>query len=230
MAMEFSNNGGGQRLASVASFPSPGTSVSFSFWTRITSLAANVRRFLGSATQFEIRGGNTAGTQAPGLIVNDLYNTSDGAQSTTLLTVGPWFYIAATGEFTGGSSITDVYVNGVFEATLTIAGVAIAAATMTIGNRTGTANSEGLNGLLDDVRIYNRRLSAIEIQTIYATRGTDGIVDGLVLRTQLEEGTSGSSPAGAGFVKDLSNNKNDYTPTGSPVYRESVLRFRRRQL
>jgi len=229
MAMEFANNGGAQTLASVASLPVPAATASFAFWVNMTSLVANIRRFMGSATNFEIRAGNAAGTTPPGIVVNDLFNDSDGAMAATALVTGQWFHVVGTGELTGGNSITDVYINGVLNGgPTTVVGSATAAGTFTIGNRTGMASSEGLNGILDDVRVYNRRLSAAEVRTIHAARGVDGIVDGLIARVLFGEGPRGSSPSGAGFVKDVSNNKINYTPTGSPVYRESILRFRRK--
>jgi len=229
MAMEFSNNPNTESLASVAAFAVPSLAASISFWLRYTSLVANVRRICGSATNFEVRGGNGAGTQAPGTLVTDLFNNADGAQSVTTLVAGVWYHIVTTGEFTGGNSITDIYVDGVLDAgPTTVVGSATAAAVMTIGNRTGIASTEGLNGLLDDFRVYSRRLSAAEIQTIHAARGHDSILDGLVARLLFEEGDPGSSPAGAGSVKDVSDNQNHYTPTGSPVFRESLLSTRRR--
>jgi len=86
-----------------------------------------------------------------------------------------------------------------------------------------------LDGEIDDCRIYNRGLSAAEIQTIYAARGADGIVDGLVGEWRLNEQSPGTVASGAGSVKDQSNEGNHGTPTnGTPEYRESELHFRRR--
>lgn len=228
MAMEFSN-GVSNILTSVSAFAVPTVAASFSFWVRLTSLVGNIRRFMGSGGDFEIRAGNGAGTQPAGQVVNDLFNGSDGALAVTLLTVGPWYHIVGTGELNAGNSITDIYIDGVLDAgPTTVVGSTPVAAALTIGNRTGGGVGEGLNGVLDDVRVYNRRLSAAEVQTIHAARGQDSILDGLVTRLLFEEGGPGSSPAGVGSVKDLSNNQNHYTPTGSPLFSESVLSKRRR--
>lgn len=229
MAMEFVNGVGAQSLASVANVSIPSVAASLAFWLRYTSLVANVRRICGSAGNFEIRGGNGAGTQTPGTLVNDLFNNSDGAVSVTTLVTDVWYHIVCTGEFTAGNSITDIYIDGVLDAgPTTVAGAATAAAIMTLGNRTGAASTEGLNGFLDDWRLYDRRLSAAEIQTIHASRGHDSILEGMLARVLFEEGDPGSSPAGAGAVKDMSLNVNHYTPTGSPVFRESLLSTRRK--
>ena len=40
---------------------------------------------------------------------------------------------------------------------------------------------------IDDYRIYDRLLPSVEIETIHATQGHDGIVDGLVLRAPMTE-------------------------------------------
>lgn len=226
MAMQFANNGSSQSLGSVATVVPP-VACSFSFWVKLTSIAAVVR-FLGSSTSFEIRAGN-GGTQPAGQLVNDMFINSDGAVAVTILTTGVWYHIVGTGELLAGNSVTDLYINGVLDAgpTTVAGGVTPGTATMVIGNRTGASSAQGVNGSMDDVRMYNRRLSAVEIETIYATQGHDGILEGLVSRVLMDEGGLGSSPAGAGSVKDVSETQNHFTPTGSPVYAESALSPRR---
>ena len=49
------------------------------------------------------------------------------------------------------------------------------------------------NGTMYDFRFYNRALSLAEIQSIYHSRGSDNIVNGLVGRWLMNEGTNGSS-------------------------------------
>lgn len=229
MAMEF-NNAALNVLASVSAFPVPTPFASVSFWLRYTSLVGNIRRLLGSGGNFEVRGGNGAGTQPPGQVVTDLFVNTDGAQSVTLLTVGPWFHVVTTGEFTAGNSITDVYLNGVLDAgPLTVAGANVAAAIMTLGNRTGVGSADVLNGLLDDVRFYNRRLSAAEIQSIFSARGRDSVRQGLLSRITFPGGVPGTSPVGVGSVKDYGPTGIHYSPTGSPVYGEKFVSGSRRR-
>jgi hypothetical protein len=179
-----------QHLASVATFPSPGTVAAFSFWVNVTSLAIINQRFWGNANNFECRTDNSTFK-----VFNDLFTTVvPSVGSVTTLSVGPWFHVAGNSDFTGGLAVADIYINGVFQAALSPAGSAIAAATMTIGNRTSVGLTEGMKGSLDDLRLYNRKLSAAEILTIYSTRGTDNIVHGLILRTPMDEGEAGASP------------------------------------
>lgn len=87
---------------------------------------------------------------------------------------------------------------------------------------------EFFDGEIEDVRVYGRALSPAEIQTIYATQGADGIVDGLIAGWPLDEGAEGATASGADSSKDIGTNDLDGTPNNSPVYRGSERRFRRR--
>jgi hypothetical protein len=90
------------------------------------------------------------------------------------------------------------------------------------------ADAFNLNQIFEDVRVYNRALPLDEIETILAVRGIDGIVDGLVGRWYMAEASPGTAAAGAGSVKDSSVSGFNGLPVSSPVYRESVLRSRRK--
>jgi hypothetical protein len=85
-----------------------------------------------------------------------------------------------------------------------------------------------LNQIFEDVRVYSRALPLDEIETIFAVRGVDGIMDGLAARWYMAEASPGTSAAGAGSVKDWGVNALNGTPTNSPVYREGVIRSRRK--
>ena len=66
-------------------------------------------------------------------------------------------------------------------------------ATGTTATNTGTqdytSSSERqtnvFDGLLEDVRVYDRQLEQAEVDNIYAARGRDGVVDGMIVRTAL---------------------------------------------
>lgn len=94
-----------------------------------------------------------------------------------------------------------------------------------IGSRGGTQEWEGL---IDDLRIYNRALSDAEIQTIFTSRGKDNIVNSLVGRWLMNEGAIGTSP-GATAVRDIgSNGLNSSSVTATPTYEDGILAFRRK--
>lgn len=79
-------------------------------------------------------------------------------------------------------------------------------------------------GEIDDVRIYNRALSAAEIACIYAARGADGITpDALHLRAATVPGAAISSE----MAQDRSPAGNHLSLIGTPTGVGSVLRTRR---
>ncbi len=65
------------------------------------------------------------------------------------------------------------------------------------------------------------------MQTIYAARGSDGIVDGLVSRWLLNEGAPGTNPSGTNII-DVGGGGNTMTAVGTTTYSGSRLSFRRR--
>jgi hypothetical protein len=90
--------------------------------------------------------------------------------STTIVNTGNWFHAAATYD---GSTVK-IYVNGVLESTTARSGT-ITAGAKNIGSSSG-GGSEYFNGTIDNVKIYNRALSAAEVQQNFnALRGRYGI-------------------------------------------------------
>ncbi len=89
-----------------------------------------------------------------------------------------------------------------------------------------TSSNSFYSGLLDDIRIYNRVLSASEIRTIYRAKGADNILIGLKGRWMFNERRDGETATDANTIKDTSGNNNHGTPCGSPVYRTTIIRKR----
>jgi hypothetical protein len=101
----------------------------------------------GPALRFHINGPSVG-------IVDPIY-------ATWTPTVGQWYHVAVTRN--GGSTYA-LYINGSQVATSTQTdSIPDATASLTIGNAEGFF----FNGLLDEVTIYNRALTATEIQSIY---------------------------------------------------------------
>lgn len=96
----------------------------------------------------------------------------------------------------------------------------------TIGTDTSQTTDRCFDGIIEDVRIYNRALSNDEIRTMYRARGIDNIYHGLLHRWLLAEQTSGTEASGADTVKDMVGN-NSGTPSLTPTYAESQLKYRR---
>jgi hypothetical protein len=89
--------------------------------------------------------------------------------STTVLVSNQWYHIAWTYDAAIGEA--KMYINGVLEATSTVAGsdVVLASPGMTIGARVATVTptyDRYFNGIMDEIRIYNHVLSANEVAAL----------------------------------------------------------------
>jgi len=82
-----------------------------------------------------------------------------------------------------------------------------------------------VNAFMADCRLYDRALSAAELETMYTLRGVDGIVHGLLHRWQLREWAPGATASGAGATKDSGPGQVNGTPINSPLGAESGLRL-----
>jgi hypothetical protein len=77
-------------------------------------------------------------------------------------TYGSWCHLA--GVYDG--STVQIYVNGTLESSVAFSGTVLQVAQPLCIGRYGTVG-EAVNGLVDDLRLYNRALSAAEIQILY---------------------------------------------------------------
>jgi hypothetical protein len=87
----------------------------------------------------------------------------------SIIVEGVWSHVAMVYTFvTDTSSIITTYVNGVFDKSISdVNGPVNSTDTpFRIGARSYTGQRRSFNGLLDEVRIYNRALSIMEIQAI----------------------------------------------------------------
>jgi len=104
------------------------------------------------------------GPETFGVAVSASGGASAQRYSTTVRTLNTWYHVA--GVYNSATGTLDVYVNGVLSSG-TLRGTIPAAqfdqaVNVNIGRRTG---GYFFNGLIDEVRIYNRALSQAEIQT-----------------------------------------------------------------
>jgi hypothetical protein len=154
-----------------------------------------------------------------------------------LVQTGIWQHIAASLDYT--NKLIRVYYNGTLDATSApvvwadapSANTASATGSIGGGHRTDGIY-ETVKAYIDDVRIYSRVLSDAELATIYACRGTDGIVQSLGHRYLLNELNSGAAVSTtANSVKDCGplNYSAAADATGASFnYDQSILKFRRR--
>lgn len=197
--------------------------VSISLWFYLNTVN-NPERLLGSDDAWEIR--ITQGwTPGSNRLANELFSSNtfppNPTCSTTVMSASTWYFAVCTATFNVSANI---YLNGVLEATGTCVDTPTGT-TFSIGNRNGSAAGEGTDGVIDDVRVYDRILTAEEVGTIYACRGVDNIINGLLYRWLMNEGAEGSIMSGSDSIKDIVGGKHG-TPVGSPVYTGSFLKGR----
>jgi hypothetical protein len=106
------------------------------------------------------------GTNTPsaGYVRTSAGGPDRGAQGLARLPLNTWSHVAVTYTTAAAGSTLRLYVNGALVRTVTGTNQNIVAGTqpLRIGNSNASI-SEGFNGLIDEVRIYNRALSAAEI-------------------------------------------------------------------
>ena len=87
-----------------------------------------------------------------------------------VVSLGDWHHVAYAIDAAAGTA--DLYLNGVLSATVTFTGTPLMMKpdqVLRIGNCSGT---EYMNGMIDEVRIYNRALSAAEVAGLVGRTGT----------------------------------------------------------
>lgn len=95
----------------------------------------------------------------------------------------------------------------------------------TIGNKDPAFANFPLNGSTDDLRIYNRILSAEELKTIFYCRGTDSIVYGLQSRHLMNSKQTGFVTVGGEIAVDVKGGFNGVYSAGC-TYMGTDLKYR----
>lgn len=95
-------------------------------------------------------------------------------------------------------------------------------------HRGGKDNANSWNGIVHELRIYNRLLSAAERSAIYTQRGQDTIKNGLIHHWHGDEGAPGTNVSS---IFDRSGNGHTGTAggTATPTFAADLVHFRRRR-
>ncbi len=138
----------------------------------------------GDPNEYLLYGGT--GGNKPGFRVINSAGTSFRADSVNALNTNSWYHLVGVKQ---GSNIY-LYINGAWDNTLAISGTFSGnTLSLMIGRRTTATCEQFLDGLIDDVRVYNRALSADEIKRLYRIGATlkintsinnDSLANGLV--------------------------------------------------
>lgn len=152
---------------------------------------------------------------------------------TASIGVGVWAHIAGVVDIAG--DVTRLYINGALHKSQAFAFPNATFPATDSKNGGLASNDEGtaqyFDGLISDFRMYSRALKAEEIQSIFAARGRDSILAGMVLNLRMAGRAPGVAATVAGELKDISGSQRHADPVNSPVYRESfVSGYRRRSV
>ncbi len=195
--------------------------LSFSFWFKTTAT-------VGGTAEADLLVIGNRSTGFYGVLIDgsasgvELYtnygNVSPAGIAQTSINNGQWHHIV--GVWSGNTTMT-TYLDGVNRGSSTGVPLSIGSNESAIGANK-TSNRFYFNGSIDDVRIYNRALSATEIATLYANRPIATTVNaspisrltsGLVGYWTFDGKDTAWSSATAGTVTDRSGNSNTGTMT-----------------
>jgi hypothetical protein len=142
--------------------------------------------------------------------------------------IGVWGHHAVTCNYGGTSNNLIGYKNGVQTGTASATFSATTTANTNSKNAAVGSGDDGAapfaNGILEDVRVYNRVLTAGEIRAIYEARGPDNIINGMQMWYLLRELSVGTAATAASSNKDFGTTRRDGSPVNSPVYRAGPIR------
>lgn len=132
---------------------------SFSFWYKPTANGESggtmARIISWSSDQFEISG--TDGSSSTHRIA---YYDGSWHSTDITLTLGTWYHVT----FTYDGTTAKFYIGSELQDEHSLAGRALSG-TMMIGNRVQNSN-EGINGFIDDVRVYNYALDSTQVSNL----------------------------------------------------------------
>lgn len=179
LQFDGSNNG-----ATNSTFAPPSIG-SVAFWFRSDGLPSGTERLFGTGGNWEVR------IEPTGEVYFDLGGESNGTQFHTdpgTAGTGKWRHVVAL--FNASTDTFSLYVDGEFVKSGTINLNPQSAALLSLGTRTGS--SERFDGALDDLRIFNRELSATEVAELY----------GLVGHWKMDEGGGATAADSTAYGND----------------------------
>lgn len=156
-------------------------------------------------------------------------DTVQTVDSTTVPATGTIYHVAGVLDWT--NTALRIYVNGVQENSVTVAGwTGNSSNTASLGAqmacRTAGDNATEIDAILDDPRVYNRVLTANEIQDIASARGRDAVVNGMVERWKLMDNSTGSAITTA---RSIGSNQGGAVAANSPLYSAALNTSTRRR-
>jgi hypothetical protein len=213
MAVIFNGSSGYFNAGNVYNLPNGSATSTIMTWVRRAAVGARhdlISKEQSGATGYEL---SVLSSNLPewGIFDGSNYRVVAG---TTTLSINTTYHLCGTYD---GTSLK-VYVNGVLEKTGNYSTGSTNSYNLNFGRRPAASNY--LNGQLEDIRMYNRALSIDEINTVYYAKGTDNIVNGLILSLPLScGGAPGTTP---GTQIDRTDTKLSISASGTLTWAENI--------
>lgn len=216
MAVEFDTG-----LAEVSSWAYP-TTISVSFWYVWLQDKTTHNRFFGFADNFEIRM-----QVSDHKFYNELFK-STGTASTAAYNPGVWQHIVCTANKSTGAGT--MYIDGVLDNSTTgHTGTPASPATLGIGGRYGSGGTQCAGGIMEDVRVYNRILTAQDVKILFYNDGTDLLQGGLINHwIYYTKGGAGATSANGYTEYDIVGKQGALNNTGNFWYWGGRKAYRRK--
>ncbi len=202
-------------------FVNPSGNLTISAWMKLNTITASPNAVValstnpqGSSAYSPYIGFNSAGQP----IATGFSGSIRTATAPTGVELGTWHLI--TGVFRNSSAI-DLYVDGVFSATVSTGALYVSNTYMVL-SFVKNLDTSYFNGAVDDVRIYNRALSATEIATLYGSGAQKINASQTTTGTSLDSGLVGmwsfdGKDLNGTTAYDRSGQGNNGTLTNGPV-------------
>lgn len=179
--------------ALVTALSSSYTTFSFSCWLKRTSATAAIIMFKpGTSSSRIVFTAQTHITVEQSFSVGNAIWLTDG---TTTMSTDGLYHIVVIHTPSAAAPDPTVYINGVLQGisldTPAVGTLRNPAGAYRLGNNAGA--TAGFDGYMEDCRIYDRALTAREVEAIYNMRGRDGIVRNLQLRYMFDEQPPGTT-------------------------------------
>ena len=182
-----------------AGFPSGSSDRSVVMWVNPDALASGWRAFFFYGTESTGQGILFSTDDAnPTKLILGRHGLNSSA-SLIALTTGSWQHIGFT---VSGTNVVTFYINGAFAGSSTLSGINTALSSFKIAD--GWNASDKFNGSIDEVRVYNRALSADEIYRLYNSSAylRSFYVENVCRSTDASSTISGTAPCADGTSDD----------------------------
>jgi len=153
--------------------------ITLSAWVKLNDMTSEVIMGRGSGTGSAGNYGYVLMVYNGSVVLNMHSNTAVYALGSVLATDSNWHFITATWDGTMNTNGVKIYIDGTLsrQGTSTISVMGQPVYQFRIG--VSSSSLAYVNGLIDDVRIYNRALTEDEVRLIYES-GLDGVDDNII--------------------------------------------------